>query len=169
VTARRVANATRYSEFEERAHRQHFGHYITEEEIDRRHPFLTSDLLRMVPGLSVTVNEKGEVIPTGNRGVYTLRGALSPADMPAGGSPLDGKSFLGMPMGGPSTGETAIPRPLGGGCLAVFVDGVPSFTGLNDLPPSWVHGIEIYRHGEAPAKYSGSVSGSCSVVLIWSK
>ena len=169
VTARRVANATRYSEFEERAHRRHFGHYITEEEIDRRHPFLTSDLLRMVPGLRVTVNEKGEVIPTGNRGVYTLRGALSPADMPVGGSPLDGKSFLGMPMGGPSTGQTAMPRPLGGGCLAVFVDGVPSFTGLNDLPPSWVHGIEIYRHGEAPAKYSGSVSGSCSVVLIWSK
>jgi hypothetical protein len=113
------------------------------------------------------VNERGEVIPTGNRGVYTLRGALRPADTQRGGSPLDGKSFLGMPMGGTSMGETSTPRPLGGGCLAIFVDGMPSFTGLNDIPPSWVHGIEIYRQGEAPAKYSAG--SSCGVVLIWSK
>ena len=164
VTARRVQTGGRYNEFDERAHRGH-GQYITEDEIERRNPFLTSDLLRMIHGLGVIVTWDGSVIPTASRGIYTLRGLL-PYGTSTGGTSTGGAIMGPAPMGGASMGGASMGAVNGGGCLAIFVDGVPSFQGLNDIPPSWVHGIEIYRQGQAPAKYSG---GTCGVILIWSK
>ena len=37
---------------------------------------------------------------------------------------------------------------------------------VNRLAPVAVHGVEVYRPAEAPAKYQ---SGTCGVVLLWSK
>jgi hypothetical protein len=139
VTARRVASGRRYSEFDERERsRRLVGQFFTEEDIEKKHPFLTSDLLRQIRGFAVAVGPDGKVMVGQNRGVYTLRGMLP---------------------GGNSSG--------GGGraCPTIFVDGVESALELNEIPPSWIHGIEVYQQGEAPAKYSTF----CGAILIWTK
>jgi hypothetical protein len=118
VTARRIANGRRYNEFDERSHRGH-GRYITEEEVERKHPFVTTDLLRMMPGLMVSVGK-------------------------------DGQHILSMRRCSPK----------------IFLDGLPSPMPLDDFPPSWIHGIEVYQLGEVPAQYGG---GMCGAILVWSK
>jgi len=140
VTARRVANGRRYSEFDERERtRRAMGQFFTEEDIEKKHPFLTSDLLRQIRGFAVVVTPDGNVLLTQNRGVYTLRGAIPGA----GGSGGSG----------------------GRACPTIFIDGVESDRPLNEIPPSWIHGIEIYQQGEVPAKYSSF----CGAILIWTK
>jgi hypothetical protein len=57
-----------------------------------------------------------------------------------------------------------------GGCVpAVYVDGIP-FTDpsqtLDDTPPEWVAGIEIYSGMGVPVQYQ---SNGCGVVLVWTK
>ena len=119
VTARRIQNGRRYNEFDERSHRGN-GRYITEEEVERKHPFVTTDLLRMMPGLQVSVD------------------------------PMSGQHTLSM--------RRCYPR--------IFLDGMPSTLPLDEFPPSWIHGIEVYQLGEVPAQYSG---GMCGAILVWSK
>jgi hypothetical protein len=48
----------------------------------------------------------------------------------------------------------------------IFLDGMPSTLPLDEFPPSWIHGIEVYQLGEVPAQYSG---GMCGAILVWSK
>jgi hypothetical protein len=51
-------------------------------------------------------------------------------------------------------------------CPTIYVDGVESSAEeLNTIPPSWIHGIEVYQQGEVPAKYSSF----CGAILIWTK
>jgi hypothetical protein len=61
VTARRVQNGRRYNEFDERSHLGH-GRYITEGEVERKHPFVTTDLLRSMPGVMISVGKDNEHI-----------------------------------------------------------------------------------------------------------
>jgi len=138
VTARRVASGRRYSEFDDRERsRRGLGQFFTEEEIERRHPFLTSDLLRQVHGFAVVVGPDGIATVTQNRGIYTLRGMVG---------------------GAAGTNARA--------CPTIYVDGVESSAEeLNTIPPSWIHGIEVYQQGEVPAKYSSF----CGAILIWTK
>jgi hypothetical protein len=49
-----LARRSRYREFEERRKRGGFGTFLTEEDIERRHPFESSDLFRMIPGFRVS-------------------------------------------------------------------------------------------------------------------
>jgi hypothetical protein len=48
-----VARRPRYREFETRAKAASFGHFLRAEDIERRRPLLTSDLLRQMPGFRV--------------------------------------------------------------------------------------------------------------------
>lgn len=48
-----VARRSRYREFE-RNRRNGFGHFLTEDEIAKRHPFETTDLLRALPGFRIS-------------------------------------------------------------------------------------------------------------------
>lgn len=115
--------------------REGHGQFVTEADIARRRPFVITDMLRMMSGFATTVGRDGAVTFGANRGVYTFRGSM------AGGN------------GG---------RP----CPSIYVDGA-LFTGDIDtfVLPTAVHGIEVYRMGDAPAKYSAF----CGVVLIWTK
>jgi hypothetical protein len=69
VTARRA----RYPEFERRRHNG-FGRFLDEADIEKRHPFETSDLLRMLPGFRVegsgldarVVSARGRISLSGN-------------------------------------------------------------------------------------------------------
>lgn len=48
-----IATRIRYTEFEARAKRGGFGRFLRAEDIERRSPWNTSDLMRMMPGFSV--------------------------------------------------------------------------------------------------------------------
>src|SRR5207342_1513889 len=61
ITARRVQNGRRYNEFDERSRLGH-GRFITEAEVERKHPFVTTDLLRTMPGLMISVGRNNEHI-----------------------------------------------------------------------------------------------------------
>lgn len=54
------------------------------------------------------------------------------------------------------------------GCsMSVFVDGLPWYAPIDDLPVEWVAAIEVYPGGATvPIEYVGR-SGGCGVVLIW--
>lgn len=134
VTAKRLHEGNRYAEFDARLRAGH-GQFVTEADIERSHPFVITDMLRMMSGFATTVGRDGKVTFGVNRGVYTFLGSMAGAN---GGRP----------------------------CPSIYVDGVP-FTGDLDtfVLPQAVHGIEVYRLGEQPAKYSAF----CGVILIWTK
>jgi hypothetical protein len=119
VTARRIANGRRYNEFDERSRNGH-GRYITEQEVERRHPFVTSDLLRVMPGVTVSVGRDNEHIVSMRR--------CQPA---------------------------------------VYLDGMESALPLDEIPTSWIHGVEVYQISEIPSQYRGR--GLCGVILVWTK
>jgi len=117
VTARRLANGGRYNEFDERSRHGH-GRYITAQEIERRHPFVASDLLRVMPGVTVSVGKDNEHIVSMRR------------------------------------------------CMpAVYLDGMESAIPLDEIPTSWIRGIEVYQISEIPSQYRGR--GLCGVILVW--
>ncbi|HEX5970996.1 MAG TPA: TonB-dependent receptor [Gemmatimonadaceae bacterium] len=116
VTARRA----RYPEFEQRR-RSHFGRYLDEADIEKLHPFETSDLLRMIPGFRIqgsgldarVMSTRGMISLSGNGGCPTnvvINGIqhqdinlLDPADIGAveayagpSGAPLQYDSACGV-------------------------------------------------------------------------
>ena len=119
VSVRRLAGGRRYTEFDERSRSGH-GHYLTEAEVARKQPFVTSDLLREMPGVMVSVGKDNEHIVSMRR--------CEPA---------------------------------------VYLDGAESALPLDDIPPSWVHGIEVYQIAEIPSAYRGR--NLCGLILVWTK
>jgi hypothetical protein len=119
VTARRVAAGRRYNEFDERS-RAGQGRYVTEQEVERRHPFVASDLLRTTPGVMVSVGKDNEHVVSMRR---------------------------------------CVP--------AVYLDGMESALPLDEIPTSWIHGIEVYQVSEIPSQYRGR--GLCGLILVWTK
>jgi hypothetical protein len=119
ITARRFASGGRYNEFDERSRRGH-GHYLTEGEVERKHPFVTSDLLRAMPGVMVSVGKDNEHIVSMRR---------------------------------------CVP--------AVYLDGMESALPLDDIPTSWIRGVEVYQIAEIPSQYRGR--NLCGLILVWTK
>jgi hypothetical protein len=53
-----------------------------------------------------------------------------------------------------------------GACaLQVFMDGIPSFLGLEDIPTQWLDAVEVYHGVGTPIQYQ--FNNQCGVVLIW--
>jgi hypothetical protein len=119
VTVRRLSSDRRYREFDDRS-RNGFGHYVMETDVERKHPFVTTDLLRAMPGVMVSVGKDNEHIVSMRR---------------------------------------CVP--------AVYLDGMESALPLDDIPPSWVHGIEVYQIAEIPSQYRGR--NLCGLILVWTK
>jgi hypothetical protein len=68
-----LAQRSRYREFEDHRKRHGFGKFLNEVEIERRHAFETSDLLRMIPGFRVVgYGIDAQVVTT--RGVTSMSG-----------------------------------------------------------------------------------------------
>jgi hypothetical protein len=150
VTASRRQNGDRSREFDERR-RLAMGQFVTAADIERRRPFLTTDLLRQMSGFAVVTGKDGAQTLAANRGVYTFRGLLvgGEGDMPSGAR-----------SGGPS-----LSGPGGRPCPQVYIDGVPTTTDVDQVPPTAIYGVEVYREGQEPPKYAGH----CGVILIWTK
>ena len=129
VVAQRVnnPNAGFYREFEDRRAAGH-GRYLSEEQIERRNAFQTTDLFRTMPGLTVSAARAStEEVVLSNRG----NGFHSQCAM------------------------------------QVFINGMEvQPDDINLIPPSSIHGIEVYSAGTAPVRYHVT---SCGAILVWTK
>lgn len=69
-----------------------YGHFITQDEIERRHPQRTSDLFRSIPGVTLAPNGSGVLVPS-FRGFALSRRSCNPLywldGTPLGDVPLD--------------------------------------------------------------------------------
>ena len=72
-SVRVLARRSRYREFEEHRKRSGFGTFLTEEDIERRHPFESSDLFRMTPGFRVNGYGLNAQVQS-SRGVTSIMG-----------------------------------------------------------------------------------------------
>jgi hypothetical protein len=68
-----LARRSRYTEFEDRRKRNGFGTFLTEDDIEKRRPFESSDLFRMIPGFRVSGYGLDARV-TSSRGVTSLSG-----------------------------------------------------------------------------------------------
>jgi len=121
------------------------GIFITREQIEARRPSLMADLLREVPGVTVTTSG------TGNRGVVSIGRAQATAQTSGCEAQIWVDGFLMNRRTG-----------LGRGLVADFrIDDVVS--------PQVVEGIEIYRGlGTIPAEFLNS-DARCGVIAIWTR
>jgi hypothetical protein len=157
VIARRRYDAQSYPEFEDRLRHRRFGQFVTEEMIEQRHPFLLSDMLRTMPGFEMHVRPDGTPVIQSSRGFSSLGQPTNSSieSEPGGARPFEERRVRGGP------------GAVGGSCIKIYVNGmIDGSEELNRLVPNAVHGVEVYTVAQAPAKYQ---SGSCGVVLIWSK
>ena len=114
-----------------------FGHFFERLEIEQLNAWVASDLARGIP-----------LSPSCARGF----GLGASRGIGAGGG-------VGLRSQGWHTARLD--------AMKIFVDGVPWNWSVDDLPMSWVEGIEIYtRPTGAPAQYTGLGAG-CGVILIW--
>ena len=75
-----VARRSRYPEFERRAGHSGFGRFLTEDQIAERHPFDTSDLLRMMPGFRIQGSGLDARVVS-SRGPLSFRGDACPTNI----------------------------------------------------------------------------------------
>ena len=73
-SVRVLAQRSRYRDFEEHRKRDAFGTFLTEEELERRRPFQTSDLFYMIPGFRV-VGSGLDAQVVSSRGAISLGGS----------------------------------------------------------------------------------------------
>jgi hypothetical protein len=78
IVASRRQYGDRYREFDDRK-RLGVGQYITLDDIQRKHPFVTTDLLRQMSGFAVVGGRDGRQTLAQNRGVSTLLGMTGSA------------------------------------------------------------------------------------------
>ncbi len=121
------------------------GAFITREDIERRHPARSSDLLRMITGVRVVAGESGFDRPfiTMGRNAVTANRASR-------------------------TGIT-----LGSDCrVAYYVDGsyVPAGTfHMDDISPLMLEAVEVYRGpAETPTKLRQRDT-ACGLIVIWTR
>jgi hypothetical protein len=119
------------------------GAFITRDEIDRRRPHHSSDLLRTVTGVKVTMGESGF-----DRVLITM-----------------GRN----PQLSAARGTTS----LASACrVSYYVDGSPAPGGtfhMDDISPLAVEAVEIYRGpAETPVRFRQRDS-ACGVIVIWTR
>ena len=144
VTARAAkpieyAWTTKYDDFLRRRSNG-FGHYLTREQIERRHAFRTPNLLAGIPGIRLIFRHSGI---GGTEVVFSRCGRVSVW--------IDGFQQR-MSEIAPSVGETT-----------------PSMLGefLERLRPSEIEAVEVYA---GPAEMPGEfLNDSCAAIVIWSR
>jgi hypothetical protein len=118
--------------------KQHRGDFITRQDIWKKNPVTTSEMLRSIPGVTVNCAYLTACTPS------TLRKSSQVASM-----------------------ELTCP-------MRVLLDGQPSPLHVDEIPPAWIAGIEVYRSAaftpiELTSSRSGTELGSsaCGTVVIW--
>ncbi len=145
-------------EFERRRRRGN-GVYMTRAQIDQQRASRLTDLLRTMPGVSVTPSESGALVVELRR---TRQYTFNPE---AGARPDSGAPPPTLPdqVGGPLAMKK---------CPAGFlVDGLPidgSGSADIDVRPEMVEAIEVYAGGQVPIEYAARNS-DCGLVMIWTR
>jgi hypothetical protein len=145
-------NAERLREFRERVRQGGAARVFTEEEIARRNPTSTVDLLRLLPGVTVR-GEGGSLKLVAGRGQNNFRSLLD-----------------GGPPGGSRRSRDVSARASDGdaGCVLSFLNGVPIRADeVNLVAPSSLGGVEYYNVSSAPPQYLRGAA--CTVLLLWTK
>jgi carboxypeptidase family protein/TonB-dependent receptor-like protein len=142
AVSRANESTPRLEGFEERRRHEVGGRYITRAEIDAQSPTQTSDLMRRIMGLHVE-DSLGVLVPVSSRGMKIIRDPVS---------------------GGLATAQCV---------MRIAVNGFlkePDFA-MNSIPPTDIHGIEIYSGpADVPPEYAGANSDSfCGLIIIWTR
>ena len=149
------------AEFERRRRRGN-GSYLTRSQIDRMHADRLADLLRTMPGVRVSTNEKGGL-------VVQLRGSAMSLQPVATPRPTVRPDSSG---GAPTSGATVAAQASIKTCPAGFlIDGLPvDDAGAADIDvrPELIEAIEAYSGGMVPIEFN-SRNGECGVVMIWTR
>lgn len=133
-----------------------FGHFVTQEKIDSFPGRRLSNFMTALPGLAIQYgNSTNATWATGTRpsGSLIKRPSISMSDRARGAKP--------------------------GVCYAtVYLDGIVVYSGkdgemlfdLDQLNPAQVAGIEFYASGaQLPPELNATSSGTCGVVVIWTR
>jgi hypothetical protein len=141
----------------ERRRRRGTGVYLTRVQIDRQHASRLTDLLRTMPGVSVTPSESGALV------VELRRSRQYTFDPQAGARSDSAAATVTQQVGGPLTVKK---------CPASFlVDALPiDGGGTADLEvrPEMIHAIEVYAGGQVPIEFAARNS-DCGLVMIWTR
>ena len=146
----------------ERRRRHGNGSYLTRAQIDRMHAERLTDLLRTMPGVRVSTNERGGLIVELRGTVTTLQPTATP--MPAVRPDSSG--------GAPSSGASVTTQANIKKCPAGFlIDGLPADDASAadmDVRPELIEAIEVYSGGLVPIEFN-TRNGECGVVMIWTR
>lgn len=144
------------------------GHQLDRLDIESRKAALPSEILRGVPGVSLTRNDRGEQVLVSSRRSGTLRSTSGDLFPTTPIDPITGQRDTGALGAGR-------PRPVSGdiqetGCrIRLYLDGSRWEGEIDDLPLDWIAGMEIYQGASnVPVQYS-STDDSCGVALFWTQ
>ncbi|MBI4500703.1 MAG: carboxypeptidase regulatory-like domain-containing protein [Gemmatimonadetes bacterium] len=111
------------------------GQYVTRQDIWRRNPVVTTELLRGIPGVTISCAYLTNCTPSTMRKV--------------------------------GLGQMTCP-------MRIMLDGIPTSISLDEIPPAWIAGVEIYRSAAfTPLELQGARraneegSSSCGTVVVW--
>jgi len=152
VTARRSAALDKVG-FNQRK-KSGFGYYIGPERLQNMHPNYLTDILRQVPGLSVSLSPKGDAVVSSSRGVFPGSGCVQywVDDMPWQSAAQTPPQAVVE-----STAvSTAKGRDKGSGDINHFVTG------------GEVVAVEVYQDLDTPAQYMRA-GGSCITIVVWTR
>ncbi len=166
VTAGRVLNSLQLTGFYERWFQKQKGGlsatFIGPEEIDRRHPARTTDLLSGVNGVSFTHRPDGGVVARGNGGTCFMTVLLDGHRLcPDNGCNTDGgaapgSSYIGRP-----------PQPTNAAEIAAQQAPPPTVDIDKYIDANDVVAIEVYaRGGNMPISLQAD-DNACGVIAIW--
>ena len=152
VTGRRLAGLDKVG-FNQRK-KTGFGYYIGPERLQNMHPNYLTDILRQVPGLSVSLSPKGDAEVSSSRGVFPGSGCVQywVDDMPWQSAAQTPPQAVVE-----STAvSTAKGRDKGSGDINHFLAG------------GEVVAVEVYQDLDTPAQYMRA-GGSCTTVVVWTR
>jgi len=147
----------------ERRRRHGNGSYLTRSQIDGMHADRLTDLLRTMPGVTISTNDRGGLIVELRRAA-----SITMQPVPAGAGAARPDSSGGTSSStGRVIGQASIKK-----CPAGFlIDGLPvddAGAADMDVRPELIEAIEAYSGGLVPIEFNGR-NGQCGVVMIWTR
>ena len=167
-------------DFDRRAAHHGEGLFLTEADIERRSPVQTSDLLRGISGIALD-DSAGVLRLVSTRGsLPNFLSAMSGATASSGATATTGATggtSSHPATGGTSTGASSATTQASSPqrcTMSIGVDGQlmdANFT-VDEMPPTMIHGIEIYLGASTvPIQYTASVGNGavCGLIMIWTR
>jgi hypothetical protein len=160
VVAVTVPRNRTMAEFERRR-RHGNGSLLTRSQIDRMHAERLTDLLRTMPGVRVSTNERGGLVVELRQSGTTLQPMPTP---PAVRSDTSGGASS-------STGKVPAQANIKKCPAGFIIDGLPvddSGAADIDVRPELIEAIEAYSGGLVPIEFN-TRNGECGVIMIWTR